>query len=73
MGLEVLSIEDLLVEDISTIPKRISLKDISVNPKIVWKIVTDLDSCEASGPDCIPVMVLKNCAPELPYILTGLF
>ena len=35
MGLEGLSIEDLLVEDISTIPKRISLKDISVNLKIV--------------------------------------
>ena len=35
MGLEVLSIEDLLVEDISAIPKRIFLKDISVNPKIV--------------------------------------
>ena len=35
MGLEGLSIEDLLEEDISIIPKRISLKDIAVNPTIV--------------------------------------
>ena len=24
-----------------------------------------------SGPDCIPVVVLKNCEPELSYILAG--
>ena len=27
----------------------------------------------ASGPDCIPVVVLKNCVPELSYILAELF
>ena len=32
-----------------------------------------LDSSKASGPDCIPVVVLKNCEPELPYILAELF
>ena len=26
-----------------------------------------------SGPDCIPVMVLKNCKPELSYIFSELF
>ena len=26
-----------------------------------------------SGPDCIPVVVLKNCEPELSYILAKLF
>ena len=26
-----------------------------------------------SGPECIPVVVLKNCKPELSYILTKLF
>ena len=25
----------------------------------------------ASGPDCIPVVVLKNCEPELSYILAN--
>ena len=28
---------------------------------------------QASGPDCIPVFVLKNCEPELSYILAKLF
>ena len=26
-----------------------------------------------SGPDCIPVVVLKNCEPEISYILAELF
>ena len=26
-----------------------------------------------SGPDCIPVVVLENCEPELSYILVELF
>ena len=33
----------------------------------------NLDSSKASGPDRIPVMVLKNCEPELSYILAKLF
>ena len=33
----------------------------------------NLDLSKASGPDCIPVVVLKNCEPELSYILTELF
>ena len=28
---------------------------------------------KASGPDCVPVVVLKNCEPELSYILAELF
>ena len=28
---------------------------------------------KASGPDCIPVVVLKNCEPQLSYILAELF
>ena len=28
---------------------------------------------KASGPDCIPVVVVKNCDPELSYILAELF
>ena len=26
-----------------------------------------------SGPDCIPVVVLKNCEPELSYVLADSF
>ena len=40
---------------------------------MVKKIITNLDSSKASGPDCIPVVVLKNCEPELPYMLAELF
>ena len=40
---------------------------------MVKKVMTNLDSSKASGPDCIPVVVLKNCEPELSYILAKLF
>ena len=33
----------------------------------------NLDLPKASGPDCIPVVVLKNCELELSYILAELF
>ena len=41
---------------------------ISVTPKMVKKVIKNLDSSKATGPDCIPVVVLKNCDPELSYI-----
>ena len=40
---------------------------------MVKKVITNLDSSKASGPDCIPEVVLKNCEPELSYILARLF
>ena len=40
---------------------------------MVKKIITNFDSSKASGPECIPVVVLKNCEPELSYILAKLF
>ena len=40
---------------------------------MVKKVITNLDSSKASGPDCIPVVVLQNCEPELSYILAKLF
>ena len=48
---------------------NLKLHNISVTPKMVKKVITNLDSSKASGPDCIPVVVLKNCEPELSYIL----
>ena len=35
--------------------------------------MTNLHSLKASSPDCIPVVFLKNCEPELSYILAKLF
>ena len=40
---------------------------------MVRKVAMNLDLSKASGPDCIPVVVLKNCEPELSYILAELF
>ena len=56
-------------------PSRTNLKlhNISVTPKMVRKVVMNLDWSKASGSDCIPVVVLKNCESELSYILAELF
>ena len=56
-------------------PSRTNLKlhNISVTPKMSRKVVMNLHLPKASGPDCIPVVVLKNCVPELSYILAELF
>ena len=46
---------------------------------MVKKVITNLDFKRPkgigiwSGPDCILVVVLKNCEPELSYILAELF
>ena len=45
---------------------NLKLHNISVIPKMVR-------NSKASGPDCIPVVVLKNCEPELSYILAEFF
>ena len=49
------------------------LELISITPKMVKKVTMNLDLSKASGPDCIPVVVLKNYEPELSYILAELF
>ena len=43
-------------------PSRTNLKlhNIYVTPKMVKKVIMNLDLPKASGPDCIPVVVLKN-------------
>ena len=52
---------------------NLKLHNISITPEMVKKVITNLDSSKASGPDCIPVVVLKNCEHELSYILAKLF
>ena len=56
-------------------PSRTNLKlhNISVTPKMVKKVITNLDLSKASGTYCIPVVVLKNCEPGLSYMLAELF
>ena len=54
-------------------PSRTNLKmhNIYVTPKMVKKIIMNLDLSKTSGLDCIPV--LKSCELELSYILAELF
>ena len=52
---------------------NLKLHNISVTSKMVKKVRMNLDFSKASGPDCIPVVVLKNYEPELSYILAELF
>ena len=68
------NLDDLGVS-LPVFPSRTNLKlhNISITPKMVRKVIMNLDLSKASGPDCIPVVVLKNCEPELSYILAELF
>ena len=54
-------------------PSRTNLKlhSISITPKMVKKVILNLDSSKVSSPDCIPVVVLKNSEAELSYIQAG--
>ena len=56
-------------------PSRTNLKlhNIFEPLKMVRKIVLNLHLSNASGLDFIPVVVLKNCEPELSYITAKLF
>ena len=56
-------------------PSRTNLKlhNISITPKMAKRVIMNLDLSKGSGPDCIPLVVLKNCEPELSFILAELF
>ena len=56
-------------------PSRTNLKlyNTSVTRKMLEKVIMNLDLSKAPGPDCIPVVVLKNSELELSYILAELF
>ena len=57
------------VTQLQTFRSRTNLKlhHISVTPKMVKKFLMNLDLPKASGPDCLPLVVLKNCEPELSH------
>ena len=56
-------------------PSRTNLKlhNISITAEMFKKVILNLNSSKASGPDCTPVVVLENCATELSYMLAELF
>ena len=45
------------------------LHNNSLTPKMIKNIIMNLDLPKASGPDCIPMVVLKNCEPDLSHTL----
>ena len=52
---------------------NLKLRNISVTPKIVKKVIINFDWSKASGPDCIPEVILKNCESGLSFVLAELF
>ena len=49
------------------------LCDLKVSAGQISKLIKELDSTKATGPDSIPVVVLKHLSPELSPILAKLF
>ena len=68
------NLDDLGIS-LAVFPFRTNLKlhNICATPKMVKKAIMNLDLSKTSSLDCIPVVVLKNCDPELFYILVELF
>ena len=56
-------------------PSRTNLKlhNISITQKMVRKVISNIDSSKMSCPDCIPVVVLRNCESEVSYVLAEPF
>ena len=52
---------------------NLKLHNISMTPKFVKKVITNLDMSKTFGADCIPLVVLKNYEPDLSYKLAELF
>ena len=46
---------------------NLKLYNISVTLKMVKKVIMNVDLSRASGPDCIQVVILKNCQSELSH------
>jgi len=50
-----------------------SIDSVLITPKLVSDVISKLDASKASGPDGIPVIVLKWCCSELASILSKIF
>ena len=59
---------------LSVLASRTNLKQhISVTSKMVREVIMNFDLSKASGLDCIPVVIPRNCEPELSCIIAELF
>ena len=55
----------------SSFLSRINMRthNIPVTRDLVKEVIVDLDSLKVTWPGCIPVAAVKNCEPELLYVL----
>ena len=51
----------------------ITMSPIKVSTRKVWKVLLQSNTSKSSGPDGIPAIVLKFCAPELAPVFNKLF
>ena len=51
----------------------LKLCNLPVTQKLVKKVIKNLDLAKITGPNCIPLVVLKNSESELSYTLAVLF
>ena len=54
-------------------PSKFTMSPIKFSTRKVRQTLLHLDASKSKGPDCIPAIVLKTCAPELAPILNKLF
>ena len=52
---------------------NLKVHNILVTPKLITKIITNLELSKMSGPVCLSVVILKRCEPELSYMLAEFF
>ena len=52
---------------------KLNLHNVPVTLKCVRKVRANFDYSKVSGFPCIPVIVPKNCEPELSYVLAEFF
>ena len=52
---------------------NLKLDNVYATPKMARKVIMNLDLSNTSGPDCVPVVVLKNCEPKLSCILAEIW
>ena len=54
-------------------PSKFTMSSIKFSTRKVCQTLLQLDTSKSKGPDGIPAIVLKTCAPELAPILNKLF
>ena len=58
---------------IPALKKSLSLTDIMLNEDIIIEAINELSPNSAAGPDCVPSLLLVNCATELAPVLLPIF